>query len=107
MSIRRGSASTDDLLPALWAPAKRLEAGGQLRGVHGPGQAFVRPVPKGLYPGLLSLRAGTYRIIYKVDEDAVWIYVAGLRKERDRDDVHERAWRWFAGWPKTSPWRVR
>jgi len=46
--------------------------------------------------GYYSLRAGDYRIIYEVEEQTVWIYGAGLRKEGDRDDIYERARRWFA-----------
>jgi mRNA interferase RelE/StbE len=45
--------------------------------------------------GYYSLRAGDYRIIYEIEEDTVWIYGAGLRKEGDRDDIYERARRWL------------
>ena len=47
--------------------------------------------------GLYSIRTGDYRIIYEIDEEAqeVWICGAGLRKEGDRDDIYERARRWF------------
>ena len=47
--------------------------------------------------GLYSVRTGDYWIIYDVDEEGreVWVYGAGLRKEGDRDDIYERARRWF------------
>ena len=53
---------------------------------------------KGELAGLYSLRAGDHRIIYEIDfaEAKVWIYGVGLRKEGDRDDIYERAKRWFA-----------
>ncbi len=37
--------------------------------------------------------AGTYRVIYKIDEDfsTVWVLAAGIRKEGDQKDIYRIA----------------